>query len=51
MVSHSPRQRLWTGMVYTIMVIAAMAVFLVVREYGETLISESLPSLAPQWTM
>ena len=37
MESHAPRQRLWTGIVYTAMVLAAIAGFFVIREYGETL--------------
>ena len=36
-VSNSPRRRLWTGIVYAIMVAAAVASFFVIREYGETL--------------
>ena len=36
-VSNSPRHRLWTGIVYAIMVAAAVASFFVIREYGETL--------------
>ncbi len=36
-VNNSPRHRLWTGMVYAIMLLGAIALFLVIREYGETL--------------